>query len=96
MLIPSERNTNIKPVDSYAEWSQGGTIKQKFRIIARQIAVAGLSLGKNIANSSNWIRFPFYHHVFSDEVNGFKQQLSYLRKFGEFISLNDAVKMLEK
>jgi peptidoglycan/xylan/chitin deacetylase (PgdA/CDA1 family) len=41
-----------------------------------------------------WVRFPYYHHVFADERTGFARQLDYLARFGEFISIDDAVKLL--
>ena len=43
--------------------------------------------------STGWIRFPYYHHVFSDERCGFARQMDYLKNFGEFISIDQAVEM---
>jgi len=42
----------------------------------------------------NWISFPCYHHVFDDEKSGFEKQLRYLKNFGDFISITDAVFLL--
>ncbi|NCD40820.1 MAG: polysaccharide deacetylase family protein [Bacteroidia bacterium] len=65
------------------------------RTVLRDAAVNLLSIGRSINNSSGWIRFPYYHHVFSDERRGFVRQLEYLRNYGEFISLDTAVSMME-
>ncbi|CAK0766077.1 Chitooligosaccharide deacetylase [Azospirillaceae bacterium] len=47
------------------------------------------------ASDSRWLRFPFYHHVFSDERRGFARHMDEMRKYGEFISLDQAVSLLE-
>ncbi|MCC7418392.1 MAG: polysaccharide deacetylase family protein [Acidobacteria bacterium] len=62
---------------------------------ARDAAIFGLSLTRSIPTSSDWIRFPYYHHVFDDERAGFEAQLRYLRNFGDFISLDDAAVYLD-
>jgi peptidoglycan/xylan/chitin deacetylase (PgdA/CDA1 family) len=61
----------------------------------RDMALRGLSIGKRIDTTDNWLRFPLYHHVFDDERAGFERQLRVLRQFGEFVSLDDAVEILE-
>ncbi len=40
------------------------------------------------------VRFTCYHHVFDDERIPFERQLKYLKNYGEFISLDDAVRMI--
>jgi len=65
------------------------------RDLARDVMLRGLAIGRHIDATSNWLRFPFYHHVFEDERAGFARQLRYLRQFGEYVSLDDAVDLLE-
>lgn len=60
----------------------------------RNATIFVLSVGKSIRRSTGWIRFPYYHHVFEDERRGFARQMSYLRNYGEFISLGRAVALL--
>jgi peptidoglycan/xylan/chitin deacetylase (PgdA/CDA1 family) len=48
-----------------------------------------------INQESSWIGFPFYHNVFADQRNEFCEQLRFMRSVGEFISLDDAVELLE-
>ncbi|MEX0695753.1 MAG: polysaccharide deacetylase family protein, partial [Rhodospirillales bacterium] len=40
------------------------------------------------------IRFPYYHHVFDDERQGFARHLRYLRNIGEIIGIDDAIGMI--
>lgn len=63
--------------------------------MCRNLTIGALSVGKNIKNTENWIRFPYYHHVFSDEMRGFERQIRYLKNFGEFIGLNDVTNLLD-
>ncbi|MEK9680087.1 MAG: polysaccharide deacetylase family protein [Rhodospirillaceae bacterium] len=40
------------------------------------------------------VRFPYYHHVFDDERLGFSRQIEYLKNFGDFIGIKEAVEVL--
>lgn len=82
-------------INSYAELALLTPVKTKLRGIVRDAAVLLRSMSRSIGQSSDWIRFPYYHHVFADERKGFEEQLKYLGNFGEFISLDDAVYLLE-
>jgi peptidoglycan/xylan/chitin deacetylase (PgdA/CDA1 family) len=41
-----------------------------------------------------WIHFQFYHFILDDEREIFRRQLQSLRRFGDFISIDDAVDAL--
>ncbi len=84
-----------QPVRTYADFNSYSQRGGRLRGIARDAVIQALSIGRNIARTSGWVRFPYYHHVFDDERHGFARQLDYLRKFGEFISLDDVVGLLE-
>jgi peptidoglycan/xylan/chitin deacetylase (PgdA/CDA1 family) len=84
----------MKPIRTYAEFSSCSGSSGRLRAVAREAAVLALSIGRNIKRTSGWIRFPYYHHVFDDERHGFNRQLNYLRGYGEFISLDDVVGLL--
>jgi peptidoglycan/xylan/chitin deacetylase (PgdA/CDA1 family) len=84
----------MQTVRTYAEFGSHSGGSEQFRAMARDAAVLALSIGRSINATSGWIRFPYYHHVFDDERHGFTRQLNYLRGFGEFISLDDAVGLL--
>ncbi len=84
----------MRPVENYSEFIGHTSAGVRLRSAARDLTVLSLSIGRSIGRSTGWIRFPYYHHVFNDERRGFERQLKYLRRFGEFISLDDAVVML--
>lgn len=86
----------MRPTRTYGEWTALMTVQDRLRSRGRDMALRGLAIGRRIERTSNWIRFPYYHHVFEDERAGFADQLAYLRNFGQFISLDDAVGLLEK
>lgn len=79
------------PVRRFGDFSS----HRSFRGLLRDSAVFALSMGRSIAKTSGWIRFPYYHHVFDDERRGFSRQLDYLKQFGDMIPLSAAVAMLE-
>lgn len=84
----------MKEIYTYAEFSRNISLKSKLRIRARDLAVAFRSIGSSINNTTNWIRVIYYHHVFDDERKDFERQLLYLKKFGEFISMDQVLEMV--
>ncbi len=70
-------------------------MRARLRDVARDLALRGMALGRRIDNGGNWIRFPYYHHVFEDERAGFQTQLQYFRELGEFISIDAAMNLLD-
>ena len=68
--------------------------KSHLRSITRDLALRAMALNRHIESSTNWVRFPFYHHVFEDERRGFTKQLNFLSRYGDFIDLEDAIGML--
>lgn len=84
------------PVTRYTDFiSAYATLRERRRNQVRDGIVWMLSIVRNVPRRGNWIRFPYYHHVFDDERTGFAAQLRFLRNFGEFISLDDAATLLE-
>lgn len=95
MTLDNANEKSIKPALRYRDFAGHQSLVSRIRAIARDGSILALSAGRSIARSSGWIRFPYYHHVFDDERDGFSRQLTYLNNFGDFISLDDAVAMLE-
>lgn len=60
----------------------------------RNAVILAKSLNSKIDATKNWIRLPYYHHVFDDEKKGFERQLKYLKNFGEFISMDKACELI--
>jgi peptidoglycan/xylan/chitin deacetylase (PgdA/CDA1 family) len=54
-----------------------------------------LSCRARIPTDRDWILFPYYHHVLDDERCGFDRHLGYMRRFGQFLSLDDAVDAMQ-
>ena len=84
-----------RPTATYAEFTALDPWHASLRALARDVALRALAVGRRIDDTSDWIRFPYYHHVFDDERTAFARQLDYLAGFGEFISIDDAVALLE-
>jgi peptidoglycan/xylan/chitin deacetylase (PgdA/CDA1 family) len=81
-------------IKTYAEFVRNITLKNKVRIMTRDLVVAARSIGSTIASSTNWIRMIYYHHVFDDERKDFERQLLYLKNYGEFISIDRVYQMV--
>lgn len=84
------------PVTRYTDFVRAyGTWRDRRRNQLRDGLIWVLSAARQIPRQGNWVRFPYYHHVFDDERQGFAAQLRYLRQYGEFISLDEATTLLE-
>jgi peptidoglycan/xylan/chitin deacetylase (PgdA/CDA1 family) len=81
-------------IRTYTDFLRYTSSKEKLRRFSRSLAVTARSVSHSVANTTDWIRMIYYHHVFDDEIKGFRRQLNYLRKFGEFISLDQLVDMV--
>lgn len=81
-------------VKTYVDFNHGQSLKLRLRSILRDEYLNIKSKTKNLDKPGNWISFPYYHHVFDDEKSGFERQLKYLKNFGDFISITNAVDML--
>jgi hypothetical protein len=53
----------------------GQGVVARLRDAARTTAIAALSTSRDPKRTSGWIRFPYYHHVFDDERQGFARHL---------------------
>lgn len=63
---------------------------------ARNAIICGLSVGRNPQATNNWVRFAMYHDIPSRDRPGFERQLEYMKTIGEFVTVDDAVGLLEK
>lgn len=84
----------MKFITTYKDYALKPTLSQQLRGELRKNTIHGLSLLKDIKKTNNWIRLPYYHHVFDDEKKGFERQMKYLKNFGEFISMDDVCAMV--
>jgi peptidoglycan/xylan/chitin deacetylase (PgdA/CDA1 family) len=81
-------------IRTWRELHAAKPVPVRLRALLRDAVVWTFSIGRRPPRS-NWIRFPYYHHIFDDERRNFERQLRYLRGIGEFIGLDDAVALLE-
>ena len=79
---------------SYAGYIAPKPLASKVRLVAEQARLAVKSVSRRVDTSGNWLRFPFYHHVFDDERRGFARHLDQMRQYGEFIGLDEAVRLI--
>jgi peptidoglycan/xylan/chitin deacetylase (PgdA/CDA1 family) len=86
--------TNGRIIDSFKDFNDFWSLRTRVRIALRSPVVFVLSLGRSIDGTSDWICFPYYHHVFKDERRGFERQLDYLKNNGDFLSLDKTVDLL--
>lgn len=82
------------PVRRYKDFINGQPALARARGALRDAAVTALSIGRRPDATKGWIRFPFYHHVFDDERDGFARQLGFMASHGDFIGIDAAVRML--
>jgi len=87
---------NIKIASNYKELKKLYNYRFHINAWIRNSVVFSLSLFSNIDSKTEWIRFPNYHHVFDDERKDFIRQIRYLKNYGDFISLDDAVNIIER
>ncbi|MBL6959259.1 MAG: polysaccharide deacetylase family protein [Rhodospirillales bacterium] len=83
----------LSPIRTYRDFVAGQSALARAREFARGAAIRVLSAGRS--PDKEGIRFPYYHHVFDDERDGFARQLKTMASMGDFISLDDAVAMLD-
>ena len=85
--------TPSHPVTRYRDFVSNSGPAGKLRSIARDAAVWALSFAAPSPAGREWIRFPFYHHVFDDERRGFARHLDFMAGQGDFVSIEQALAM---
>lgn len=88
-------NPTEGPVTTYRQFRAAESPRERVRTLLRDGAITVLSKKRSVPRT-NWIRFPYYHHVFDDQRAGFEAHLSWMRNVATPISLDEAVAMLEE
>ena len=65
-----------------------------WRNLARKTLAAATSAFVRLPEDRDWIFFPLYHFIVDDERRGFDAHLRYMRRRGDFISMDDAVEAM--
>ncbi len=84
----------MKYITTYQDYALKPTPAEQVRTVLRKLAIRGLSQRTAIDKTTDWIRLPYYHHVFDDEKKGFERQLKYLKNFGDFISMDQVCELV--
>ena len=84
----------ISAIRTYRAFMAGQSVTARLRDVARAAAIAALSVSRTPTATKGWIRFPYYHHVFDDERQGFEQHIRYFKNVGDIISIDDAARMI--
>lgn len=82
-----------KIIRKYSDYNYNASVKDSIRNLLRNSYVNGMGLCKK-NTPFNCIQMPYYHHVFDDEVQGFKKQLQFFKNLGDFISIDDLYQMI--
>ena len=93
-LTPSDTSSHIMSTELYKESVYGHSFGRRVRTKIRDLAIECLSVNKVIDKEVSCVQFPYYHHVFKDEIKGFERQLKYLKCHGDFISIDQAIEIL--
>ncbi len=83
-----------KPVTTYRAFQAAAPRRERIRARIRNMAITFLAVPRSVP-TTNWIRFPYYHHVFDDERAGFEAHLRWMKNVADPISLDDAVSALD-
>jgi peptidoglycan/xylan/chitin deacetylase (PgdA/CDA1 family) len=74
---------------------RGRSLPRRLVARVRRGALSARGLLCTLPSAREWVLFPYYHWVLDDEQEAFGRQLRFLRNYGDFISLDDAVAALE-
>lgn len=80
----------MRTIQTYREFVSARGALPKARALLRAGVIRARAANRNIGNTSGWVSFPYYHHVFDDEKLGFERQLEHFRNFGDFISFDQS------
>ena len=83
------------PLRRQADLAVGQALLARMECRARTLFCAGCGLFVHPPIEREWILFLCYHWVLDDEREAFRRQLKFLRRYGDFISLDDAVAALK-
>lgn len=83
------------PIRRYQDFARTLTLRQRVSGLARRTIAK--SLGGIAGNpQGRWLRFLYYHYVFDDQRRNFARQLRRFSSVAEFISVDDAVRMVRE
>ena len=83
----------MKLVTTHKQLAQNENLNKKFKNILKSLI--NKVLPNKFEKQDQFIIYPFWHHVFTDEIKNFKLQLNTMKNYGDFISYDDSIKILK-
>ena len=81
-------------INSFRQLSEienfGLKVKKKFKSL-----LINNVFKKPLHFEKGFIIYPFYHHIFDDEIQNFNYQLNHMKNYGDFISYDDSLTILK-
>ncbi len=81
-------------INSYKQLCELENFNKKIKDKIKSLLINNL-LKKKFNFKKGFIIYPFYHHIFDDEIQNFNSQLNFMRNYGDFISYDDSLKILK-
>ena len=82
-------------IKTYRELIEFENLNKKFKNIIKHFLIKNI-LPKKLDNQKNFIIYPFWHHVFDDEIKSFKLQIKLMKNYGDFVSYDDSIAILKE
>lgn len=83
----------MKLVKTYKQLVEAENLNKKFKSSIKTFLINKIFSNK-FDEQNEFIIYPFWHHVFEDEIKNFKFQLDLMKNYGDFISYEDSIKIL--
>ena len=85
----------MKTIQSYKQLTKIEGFNKKSKNFLKSFLINNI-LSKNFNEDREFIIYPFWHHVFDDEIKNFKNQINFMKNYGDFISYEDSIKILNE
>ena len=84
----------MENINTYKQLKKYESKYSNVRNILKSIFIKN-SNSEKFFHQSEYIIFPFWHHVFDDEIESFISQIKFMKNYGDFISYDDAINLLK-
>ena len=81
----------MKTIQSYKQLTKIEGFNKKSKNFLKSFLINNI-LSKNFNEDREFIIYPFWHHVFDDEIKNFKNQINFMKNYGDFIFMKIQLK----
>jgi len=85
----------MKLIKTYKQLAETENLTTKLKNNLKSLLINKI-LPNKFDKDDKFIIYPFWHHVFDDEIKNFKLQLNLMKNYGDFISYEDSIKILKE